>query len=217
MNAMNYFDYSREGYGILPGPPIGYTFFLHVEATHVGGAWELNFYFYYRIIDNAIIEFVNGVGYQDDDLTYNIIGRFKLQEPFYRSSLKNYIREYISEGRNYFGLGYIFHKSTVMNESHFRSLIDDISADLKINKYFIDKDWGDIPLRKLCEEYGFEIIPVPEYHHIAECRCPAGYSHRMTLDLESGNWFCSWCGKSGYLKELEEHLSKYTVTLAAQK
>jgi hypothetical protein len=207
---MNYFDYSSEGYGYIEEPLLKYQFFLHIEATHVGGCLEIEFLFYYRIKDKKLLE-IAVKSMTDNSLLGqpNIAGIFELKEPFDRSLLKGYIREYITNGRNYLGLDYVFHSSTIMSENQFEYLMEDVKADLKINKHLINQKWSDSPIVKLCEEYDFAVFPTPEYDYIAECRCPTGYSHRIQINLKNDTWGCGYCRVNGGVKELIQHFRKY--------
>lgn len=186
-----------------------YIFFLHIEATHVGGVASMVMKLYYRVIGQDTLELMMKYILEEFDEVTMIIGRFRLHEPMCRNVLMHHTREYFSEGRNYLGLGYIFYKSPVMSEREFRTIIDDIVSDLKINRYLQEKKRSGSALYTLCKEHGFEVIPTPDHNDIAECRCPTGYSHRFTINLENDTWGCGWCKKKGGLKELREHFEKY--------
>jgi len=206
---MDYFDYSFEGYGKPDYPVSKYSFFLNIEATHISGVLELELCFYYRLQDKSVIEFILGIPSDEEEQSHFIIGRFRLEEPFHRQLLKHYIRKFIMDGRNYLGLGYIFKESTIMGERQFKHMMDDILADLQINRYYQQTKWKDSPIAELCYKYGLEILPTDGEDYLAECWCPAGHSHRLQLNLDSGSWYCGYCRKKGHLKELKKLIVKY--------
>ncbi len=122
---MDYFDYSGKVYGKPEDSIEKYKFFLHIEATHVGGFAEMDMYFYFLILQGNILELVMAVSRNDFQQEADIIGRFKLTDPFQNRVLYNYVSEYIKHGRNYFSLGYIFHESTIIFQGRVsRSLLN---------------------------------------------------------------------------------------------
>lgn len=206
---MNYFDYFHKVYGDPVSHISKYQFFLHVEARGVMGIAEVEFFFYYRVDSDNVLEIITSHDEDKMGYTYDIAGRFQLHEPFHQGLLKNYIREFIWGVHVYNGLDYKFHRSSVMSEKDIMDILDDILADLSIGEYKVKAIWGDSPMVKLCDEFSMHIFPSGEEDHIAECMCPTGRSHRIGINLESGSWYCGYCRINGHVEELRGYLIEY--------
>lgn len=207
---MDYFDYrSKTAYGEKTVPLKEYQFLLRTEVAMDGGASLFKYFFFYRVIDGQILEFLLYVKNEDEtESGSSIIGKFNLKEPFRKLLLKDYLRQYIVGGRNFIGLGYTYIESPVFTKEEFREMQDDIMADLMINKYLGEKKWKDSPIVRLCEDFQLGIHPTPNYDYIMDCRCPVGHNHRLTINAKTCSWYCGYCSRKGYLEEFKEHINQ---------
>lgn len=205
---MNHFDYFHKEYGDPILHISRYKCFLHIEATCVLGAYELELWFYYRLDKSNVLEIITHDRDKNEGYDYHIAGRFQLYEPFYTGLLKRYIREYIQGVKPYYGLDYDFYESTVISERNFLNLLDDIEADQRIVKYRAEMKWAGSEMARLCNQYNLHIFYSGEEDHLAECMCPTGRGHRVTINMETGSWFCGYCKENGGVKEMKHYSSQ---------
>ncbi len=208
---MNYLECCSKSYSLEDlTPHENYNFLLCIRVLTTVFTEEDHYYFF-RILDEATIEFFMANHYERAKQRFSSIVQEKLSGPLRKQTMTNYLKGLLESSWNIFGTEYTFIESPLIAEEEFYQILDDIATDLALNEYIGAKKWKHSPIIKLCRDNGLTMEPTTYSDHTMFCSCPTGYNHRLIIEADTGAWSCLACKKKGHLEGLGEFIAECKI------
>ena len=208
---MNYLECCSKCYSLEDlTPQEEYNFLLCIRVL-TSVFTEEDHYYFFRILDEEIIEFFMANHYEQSKQSFSSIVQEKLSGPLRKQTMINYLKNLLESSWNIFGTEYTFIESPLIAEEEFYQILDDIATDLALNEYIGVKKWKNSPIIILCQENGLTMEPTTYSDHTMFCSCPTGYNHSLIIEADTGAWSCSSCKKEGHLEELREFIAECKI------
>lgn len=199
-----YFDYgSKSSYGEPILPLSDYELLIHTGVNAAMGLLDIEFFIYYRIADGFIEFVIESFVEESENGTSEIVGRFKIENKIGKAELLDYFREWMIGGKLYNGLSYNYFSSPLITKGEFTDFNNAIIAQQDSQQISSIEKYKDEPIVEYCLSNNYELIVSVDNENIIETFCPNG-SHHISINAESGSWFCGYCRKNGVFEDFVE-------------